>query len=201
MPAMPHNGTDLNQLEAVLFASEHAVPLLVLRQVLGDHSTRQRVIDALQALQQRYAQTALELVETASGYRMQVRAQHGPMLAALWPERPMKLSPALLETLTVIAYRQPVTRGDIEQLRGVTVNSQILRTLFDRQWIVERGHRDVAGRPALLVTTRQFLDAFGLRSLAELPPLGDTVQHLSAVNLPMATEHQVMNAQQDSELR
>jgi chromosome segregation and condensation protein ScpB len=74
---MPHNGTDLNRLEAVLFASEHAVPLLVLRQVLGDHSTRQRVIDALQALQQRYAQTALELVETASGYRMQVRAVHG----------------------------------------------------------------------------------------------------------------------------
>jgi segregation and condensation protein B len=200
---MPLNAEDhpLNCIEAVLFASESAVAEPVLRQLLGDDVPRQHLQQIFARLRQRYAQTALELVETASGYRMQVRQEYGPTLARLWPERTLKLSPALLETLTVIAYRQPVTRGDIEQLRGVTVNSQILRTLFDRQWIVERGHRDVAGRPALLVTTRQFLDAFGLRSLAELPPLGDTVQHLSAVNLPMATEHQVMNAQQDSELR
>lgn len=177
---MPHDADTVNRIEAILFASEGPVAPLVLRQLLQETQPNTRLDDVLDALRLRYADTALELIETASGYRMQVRQAYSATLSTLWPERPLKLSHALLETLTVIAYRQPVTRGDIEQLRGVTVNSQILRTLFDRQWIVERGHRDVAGRPALLVTTRQFLDAFGLRSLAELPALGDTVQHESA---------------------
>jgi segregation and condensation protein B len=197
---MPHDHR-LNQIEAVLFASEAPVPALVLRQLLDEQQDQHMLNTLLVELNQRYHDTALELVETASGYRMQVRAQYGATLQHLWPERNIKLSTALLETLTVIAYRQPVTRSDIEQLRGVTVNSQILRTLFDRQWIAERGYREVAGRPALLVTTRQFLDAFGLRSLAELPTLGDTVQHLSAVHVPKAELGREMNAQQDSKQR
>jgi segregation and condensation protein B len=105
------------------------------------------------------------------------------VIAKLWPERPTRLSQALLETLSVIAYRQPVTRADIEQLRGVTVNSQILRTLFERQWIVEDGFRPVAGRPALIITTKYFLDAFGLQSLDQLPPLQDISDLSLGLNL------------------
>lgn len=191
----------LNQIEAILFASEAPVASVVLRHVFEPALTPSQLSDWLTALAARYEQTALELVETASGWRIQVRAMHAPMLSRLWPERPLRLSQALLETLTVIAYRQPVTRGDIEQIRGVAINSQILRTLFERQWISERGHREVAGKPALLVTTRQFLDAFGLRSLAELPPLGDTVQHLLPPSGATAEMSHCERAQQDLKQR
>lgn len=175
---------DLNRLEAVIFASEAPISDAMLKQVLSVNISSQRLSDWLTILATRYQHGALELVHTTQGWRMQVRAEHAPLLAQLWPERPFKLSQALLETLSVIAYRQPVTRSDIEQLRGVAVNSQILRTLFDRQWIAERGFRDVAGRPALLVTTRHFLDAFGLPSLAALPPLGETAAALQPVATP-----------------
>jgi segregation and condensation protein B len=147
----------LRILEAVLYASETPVSILMLRQAFEDEYATQ------------LADSALELIKTASGYRIQVRPEYAKIVTRLWPERPVRLSQALLETLSVIAYRQPVTRADIEQLRGVTVNSQILRTLFERQWIVEEGFRPVAGRPALLVTTKLFLDAFGLQSLEQLP--------------------------------
>jgi segregation and condensation protein B len=198
---MPIDQHALNQIEAVLFASEAPVTRAVLQQLFEPALTPSQLSDWLTALAARYEQTALELVETASGWRIQVRAIHAPMLSRLWPERPLRLSQALLEILTVIAYRQPVTRGDIEQMRGVAVNSQILRTLFERQWITERGYREVAGKPALLVTTRQFLDAFGLRSLAELPPLGDTVQHLLTPSGSTAGFGHCERAQQDLKQR
>ncbi|MDE2420742.1 MAG: SMC-Scp complex subunit ScpB [Gammaproteobacteria bacterium] len=180
----------LRILEAVLFASETPVSILVLRQAFEDeYDTQpdQKITNAqieswLNQLSAKLIDSALELTKTASGYRIQVRPEYARIVNRLWPERPIRLSQALLETLSVIAYRQPVTRADIEQLRGVTVNSQILRTLFDRQWIAEDGFRPVAGRPALLVTTKHFLDAFGLQSLEQLPELqemNDIIHDLS----------------------
>jgi segregation and condensation protein B len=113
----------------------------------------------------------MELVEVASGWRLQVRSQFSARLSKLWQERPTRYSRALLETLALIAYRQPITRGEIEDVRGVTVNPNIVRTLTERGWIRVVGHREVPGHPELLGTTREFLDYFGLRSLDELPPL------------------------------
>jgi segregation and condensation protein B len=172
-------GHVLRLLEAVLFASETPVSLLMLRQAIEgeyDQQSSQKLTNAqieswLNQLSVKLIDSALELTKTASGYRIQVRPEYAAVVARLWPERPTRLSQALLETLSVIAYRQPVTRADIEQLRGVTVNSQILRTLFERQWIAEDGFRPVAGKPALIVTTKHFLDAFGLESLDHLPEL------------------------------
>lgn len=178
----------LRILEAVLYASETPVSVLMLRQAFeGEYEQEQKLSNAqieswLNQLSAKLVDSALELVKTASGYRIQVRPEYAQVVTKLWPERPIRLSQALLETLSVIAYRQPVTRADIEQLRGVTVNSQILRTLFERQWIMEDGFRPVAGRPALLVTTKHFLDAFGLQSLEQLPQLeemGNIVHELS----------------------
>ncbi len=128
---------------------------------------------ALTVLSQRLSQGVLTLNKTASGYRLQIADKYSALIQKVFPQRLESLSPALLETLSVIAYKQPVTRSDIEQVRGVTVSSNILRQLFDKGWIIEKGHRDSLGRPALLHTTDEFLDAFGLDSLAELPPMPD----------------------------
>ncbi|WP_290651865.1 SMC-Scp complex subunit ScpB [Aquisalimonas sp.] len=118
-----------------------------------------------------YAARAVELREVASGYRIQVRAEFAPWVSKLWEEKPQRYSRALLETLAIIAYRQPVTRGEIEDIRGVSVNTNIMRTLQERGWVRSLGHRDVPGRPAMYGTTRQFLDYFNLASLGELPSL------------------------------
>ena len=120
-----------------------------------------------------YEARGIELIEIASGFRIQVRARCADVVSRLWPERPPRYSRALLETLALIAYRQPITRGEIEEMRGVAMNSKIMRTLQERNWIRVVGHRDVPGRPELLGTTREFLDYFGLRSLDELPPLAE----------------------------
>lgn len=178
----------LLQLEALIFASESPISLSLLKQGLDSAfacSSEPTISSAqlkqwLNLLAARQNDRAIELVETAQGYRFQVREQYSAVIGTLWPERPLKLSPALLETLAVIAYHQPVTRADIEHIRGISLNSQILRTLFDRQWITESGCREVAGRPALLVTTKQFLNAFGLVSLKALPPLEDVKDVLTA---------------------
>jgi segregation and condensation protein B len=118
-----------------------------------------------------YRGHGMELKEVAGGWRIQIRQEYAPWVSRLFEERPIRYSRALLETLAIIAYRQPVTRGEIEDIRGVAVSSQIVKTLQEREWIRVVGHRDVPGRPALLATTRQFLDYFGLRSLDELPRL------------------------------
>lgn len=178
----------LLQLEALIFASESPISLSLLKQGLDSAfaCSSEPTISSTQLKQwlnllaARQNDRAIELVETAQGYRFQVREQYSAVIGTLWPERPLKLSPALLETLAVIAYHQPVTRADIEHIRGISLNSQILRTLFDRQWITESGCREVAGRPALLVTTKQFLNAFGLVSLKALPPLEDVKDVLTA---------------------
>ncbi|HJO11789.1 MAG: SMC-Scp complex subunit ScpB [Gammaproteobacteria bacterium] len=122
-----------------------------------------------------------ELKEVASGYRFQVKQELSEWVAKLWDERPPRYTRALLETLSLIAYRQPITRGDIEEIRGVGVSSNIIRTLLDREWVRVVGHRDVPGRPAMFATTRQFLDYFNLKSLQDLPPLSD-IKDLGKLN-------------------
>jgi segregation and condensation protein B len=126
---------------------------------------------ALTELAEECRNRPVELKQVASGYRLQVRAEFSPWLTRLFEERPGRYSRALLETLAIIAYRQPVTRGEIEDIRGVAVSTGIIRTLLDRGWIQAIGHKEVPGRPALFATTRSFLDYFNLKSLSELPPL------------------------------
>jgi segregation and condensation protein B len=136
-----------------------------------DGSAAVEVQTAIAALRAEYETRGLELVEVASGYRIQIRASVSQPVARLWQERPAKYSRALLETLALVAYRQPITRGEIEQIRGVAVNPNIIKTLLERAWIRVVGHRDVPGRPELLGTTREFLDYFSLQRLDDLPTL------------------------------
>ncbi len=172
----------LMQLEAIIFASDSAVSLGRLKEAFQDRYTKQELRQYLQQLSMLMHGRSIELIETAQGFRFQVRAKYRNIIAQTWPERPARLSPSLLETLAVIAYHQPVTRADIEQIRGVTNNSQILRSLFDWNWIKESGFRELPGRPALLVTTPQFLNAFGLNSLGQLPPLQDAKEAFMALD-------------------
>jgi segregation and condensation protein B len=160
-------------LEAVLLASRQPLSLGDLRRVFAD----QLAVDLLPALLDELRAEwdgdgrALELLQVASGWRFRTRAELMPFLDRLNPEKPPRYSRAVLETLAIIAYRQPVTRGDIEDIRGVTVATQVIRMLEERGWVDVVGHRDTPGRPALLATTRKFLDDLGLRSLADLPAL------------------------------
>lgn len=134
---------------------------------------RDEIRAAVADLTAEYQERGIELVEVAGGWRIQVRRAVAPWVARLWEEKPARYSRALLETLALIAYRQPITRGEIEDIRGVAVSTQIVKTLTEREWIRVVGHRDVPGRPALYATTRRFLDYFGLRSLNDLPPLAE----------------------------
>ncbi len=159
-------------LEAALMASDRPLSLDALRRLFDEPApARDELCAALEGLREAYAERAVELVEVASGYRFQVRRPWAARVARLWEEKPPRYSRALLETLALIAYRQPITRGEIEEIRGVAVSSQIMRTLLERGWVRVVGHREVPGRPALYATTRAFLDHFGLARLEELPPL------------------------------
>ncbi|ASP40401.1 SMC-Scp complex subunit ScpB [Bacterioplanes sanyensis] len=160
-------------LEAVLAAAGGPVSLERMQSVFEDHEVPSAadLREALAALRQQLQVRGLELVEVASGYRLQVRPEVAPWVARLWEEKPQRYSRALLETLALIAYRQPITRGDIEDVRGVVVSSSIMKTLLEREWVRVVGHRDVPGRPAMYATTRQFLDYFGLKSLDDMPSL------------------------------
>ena len=168
----PDNPAQLKRvLEAVLFSAQQPLTPLELRKVFLDEIGTDVLRALLDELRQEWADRPLELVQTASGWRFRTRAEYLPYLERLNPERPPKYSRAVLETLAIIAYRQPVTRGDIEDIRGVTVASQIIKVLEERGWVDVVGHRDTPGRPALLATTKKFLDDLGLRSVTELPPL------------------------------
>ena len=175
----------LMQIEAIIFASEAPVSIARLKEAFQDKYSKQQLRTFLQQLSMLQHGRSIELTETAQGFRFQVRAKYRNVIVQTWPERPTKLSPSLLETLAVIAYHQPVTRADIEQIRGVTNNSQLLRTLFEWNWIKESGFRELPGRPALLVTTPQFLNAFGLASLSQLPPLQDAKEAFMALDVQM----------------
>ncbi|WP_201565199.1 SMC-Scp complex subunit ScpB [Psychrobacter sp. CMS30] len=158
-------------IEVLLHASEAPLKANVLKKQLSLNTNE--LARALEILQQRLDSGVLTLHETASGYRLQIADSYSPLIQRVFPQRQERLSQALLETLSVIAYKQPVTRGDIEHVRGVTLSSNILRQLFDKGWIEEKGYKETLGRPALLHTTPQFLDAFGLTNLDELPALPD----------------------------
>lgn len=157
----------------------------------GGEPEKAQLREALEALQADYESRAVELKEVASGWRVQVRSNYSPWVSKLWEEKPQKYSRALLETLSLIAYKQPITRGEIEEVRGVAVSSNITRTLLEREWVRIVGHRDVPGRPALYATTKQFLDYFNLKSLEELPSLQE-VRDLSEIQaeieLPLAAQ-------------
>ena len=162
-------------LEALLLAAGEPLDRAALASVF-DEDQRPDDADiarALAELGEYYAERGLELKEVASGFRIQVREEVNPWVTRLWEERPQRYSRAMLETLALIAYRQPITRGEIEEVRGVSVRSNIIRTLQEREWIRVVGHRDVPGKPALLGTTRAFLDYFNLTSLDDLPPLAE----------------------------
>jgi segregation and condensation protein B len=162
-----------NVVEASLLAAGRPLTMDELTSVFdeSDGSIGDGVKGAIAALTEEYATRGLELLEVASGYRIQIRAAVAQPVARLWQERPAKYSRALLETLALIAYRQPITRGEIEQIRGVAVNPNIIKTLHERNWIRVVGHRDVPGKPELLGSTREFLDYFGLKKLDDLPTL------------------------------
>jgi segregation and condensation protein B len=162
-----------NVVEAALLAAGRPLSMDELVSVFDerDGSNAEEVRGAIASLTADYENRGLELLEVASGYRIQIRAAVAQPVSRLWQERPTKYSRALLETLALVAYRQPITRGEIEQIRGVTVNPNIIKTLLERTWIRVVGHRDVPGRPELLGTTREFLDYFSLKKLDDLPTL------------------------------
>jgi segregation and condensation protein B len=175
-----------NTVEAVLLAAGRPVTVPQILELFEEFERPppEEVRAALNELVERYTGHGIEVVEVASGWRVQVRAQHSEVVSRLWQERPARYSRALLETLALIAYRQPITRGEIEEIRGVTVSSTIMRTLHERNWVRVVGHREVPGRPELLGTTREFLDYFGLKSLDELPTL-EELRDLDDLKLPL----------------
>lgn len=160
-------------LEAALLAAGEPLPLERLQDLFPDDERPERAAlrQHLDKLAHELSGRGIELKEVASGYRLQVRPELSPWISRLWEERPARYSRAMLETLAIIAYRQPVTRAEIEEIRGVSVGTPIVRTLQERDWIRIVGHRDVPGRPAMYGTTRQFLDYFNLKNLSELPTL------------------------------
>jgi segregation and condensation protein B len=162
-------------LEATLLAAGRPVTTQQMLDLFDerDRPTAEELQAALDLLSQDYATRGIELVQVASGWRIQVRPRYVESVSRLWQERPSKYSRALLETLALVAYRQPITRSEIEEIRGVSISSTIMRTLQERNWIRVVGHREVPGRPELLGTTREFLDYFGLRSLDQLPTLAE----------------------------
>jgi segregation and condensation protein B len=175
-----------NVIEAALLAAGTPLPVAELTRLFEDSArpSSQQVRAALAALAAEYSGRGIELKETASGFRIQVRRELAAEISRLWPERAPRYSRALLETLALIAYRQPITRAEIEAVRGVAVNPNIIRTVIERNWVRVVGHRDVPGHPELLGTTREFLDYFSLKSLDELPPLAE-VRALGDINLQL----------------
>jgi segregation and condensation protein B len=171
------NTTDAKRvLETALICSQQPLAVRELRVLFDDELGADTIKALLEDLQNDWAQRGVELVPVATGWRFQSRPQMREYLDRLHPEKPPKYTRAVLETLAIIAYRQPVTRGDMEEIRGVTINTQILKQLEDRGWIETIGHREAPGRPALYATTRQFLDDLGLESLDQLPMLETPAQ-------------------------
>jgi segregation and condensation protein B len=170
-------------IEAALMASGEVLSIERLQLLFDDFDKPKSpaIKQALDSLMDDFSGRGIELVEVASGYRFQVRKDVAPWVTRLWDEKPPRYSRALLETMSLIAYRQPITRGDIEGVRGVAVSSQIIRTLLDREWVRIVGHRDVPGRPAMYATTKEFLDYFSLKSLDELPSL-DEIREIDDAN-------------------
>jgi segregation and condensation protein B len=171
-------------LEAALLAAQEPLPISELRKMFDEEIDTDTLRKLLEELRGAWDGRGVELVVTASGWRFQTKASLQKFLERIHPERAPRYSRAVLETLAIVAYRQPVTRGDIENVRGVTVSTEVVRRLEDRGWIEVIGHKEVPGRPALYATTKTFLDDLGLRSLQELPPLEDIVKTLDLTQIP-----------------
>jgi segregation and condensation protein B len=175
-------------LETALLASTEALSLHQLKKLFDVDLSSEMLRKMLEELRRDWNGRGVELVNVASGWRFQVRPEFQPYLERLSPEKPPRYSRAVMETLAIIAYRQPVTRGDIEEIRGVTVSTQVIKTLEARAWIDVVGHKEVPGRPALFATTKQFLDDLNLRSLQELPTLAEVGEMAAILETSQAGE-------------
>jgi segregation and condensation protein B len=187
-------------LETALLCAAQPLSVRELRQLFNDELGADTLKTLLQDIQDDWTQRGIELVQVASGWRMQSRPEMRDFLDRLHPEKPPKYSRAAMETLAIIAYRQPVTRGDMEDIRGVTINSLVLKQLEDRGWVEVIGHRETVGRPMLYATTKQFLDDLGVASLDQLPPLESpgavseffntsSTEEVDPAQMPMPLEH------------
>ena len=184
-------------LETALICAQQPVPVRELRVLFNDALGSDTLKVLLQELQLDWAQRGVELVQVATGWRFQSRPEMREYLDRLHPEKPPRYTRATMETLAIIAYRQPVTRGDIEDIRGVTVNSLIIKQLEDRGWVEVIGHRETVGRPALFATTRQFLDDMGLQSLDQLPVLDDPTGNANVLEAMAAVTQEAMDVESD----
>lgn len=176
-------------LEGALLAAGKPVPLEKLQELFveGERPEPAQLEEALKAVSDACADRGFELKKVSSGYRFQVKQELSEWVSRLWEEKPQKYSRAVLETLSIIAYRQPITRGDIEKIRGVAVSTQIVQTLLEHEWVRVVGYRDVPGRPAMYATTKQFLDYFNLASLEELPALAE-IRDLESINRELSLD-------------
>lgn len=209
------SGINMNQLkqivEAVIMAAENPVNPDKLLQLFdeADRPSIKELEDIIEVIRQDCAGRGIELKEVANGYRFQTKVEFSPWVSRLWDERPPRYSRALLETLALIAYRQPITRAEIEEVRGVAVSSHIIKTLLEREWVKVVGNRDVPGKPALYATTKQFLDYFNLKSLENLPTLMqlrdiETIDRslniqltIDGMGLPLAPEQKTKEPQEE----
>lgn len=184
-------------VEGALLAAGQPLPLERLEGLFDEHErpARDELRSALRTLADACVGRGVELVEVASGWRYQVREELAQWVGRLWEERPVRYSRALLETLALIAYRQPMTRAEIEEVRGVTVSSSIIKTLLEREWIRVVGHREVPGRPALYATTKRFLDYFNLKGLDDLPPLTE-LRELNIIEEDLEKRRQLTESNQ-----
>ncbi|OGT47874.1 MAG: SMC-Scp complex subunit ScpB [Gammaproteobacteria bacterium RIFCSPHIGHO2_12_FULL_41_20] len=184
-------------IEAALMVTDNPLTLAQIQKLFSEAElpTTIDIHAALHSLKQRYADRGIELREIASGFRFQAKAEFSPWLAKLWEEKPPRYSRAFLETLAIIAYQQPITRAEIESIRGVTVSSPIIKSLLEREWIRIVGYREIPGKPALYATTKEFLDYFNLKNLAELPTLAelkDLDAQFSSLQIQLALEEQTI---------
>lgn len=191
-----------NIVEAALLAAGHALKIDDLMALfdLDQRPGKEQLQLALDQLQGEYEGRGISLMQVSSGYRIQVKSDLAPWISRLWEERPQKYSRALLETLGLIAYRQPITRAEIEDVRGVSVSSSIMKTLMEREWVRIVGHRDVPGRPAMYATARDFLDDFNLKGLEDLPSLAE-LRDIDSINavLDLEPQQEVLDAEGNEE--
>lgn len=194
-----------NIVEAALLAAGQPLSVDRLLNLFLDENqpSREELSDALAALAEECANRGVELVEVGSGFRYQAKQENAQWIARLWEEKPARYSRALLETLALIAYRQPITRGEIEDVRGVSVSTNIIKTLMERDWVKVVGHRDVPGKPAMYASTKQFLDYFNLKGLSDLPTLAE-IRDIDSINAELdltepGSEHADVNTKNTSE--
>ncbi len=189
-----------NILEAVLLGADRPLTVIQMEALFEldeERPTRDEIRKALHEMEDDYESRGYELKQVASGFRLQVRQDYAAWVGRLWEERPARYTRALLETMALIAYRQPVTRGEIEEVRGVSVSSNIIKTLLERDWIKVLGHKDVPGKPSLYGTTKEFLDYFNLKSLDQLPTLAE-IKDLDSIHPELALDENIQESSEEN---